>query len=627
MTKTERHTDQFQNFTDVFQYAKKILPKKAFVTTQNGTALTYKETLDITARLCGWHSRNNLKRNDRVIIISQDDLAITSLFFSCLRYGLTAVILNPAAGEAELKTLIEAAKPKGIFADEELLQKLALGKSEALTILPISPDGRYKKASFIGKIMGNGADDIKTFPQMIFNEEPAENLENDPLPLDTVAYILFTSGTTSRPKGVEITHGNLLAQMQTFIRQYGYNFHSNLLNILPLHHTDGLTQGPVVSFVAGCSVYRPLHFRINALQELLDSLYRHRITHFIAVPSMLQLIDSLGDHADEAFQNEDFKFVISTAGYLDPNLWKRFEERFKTMIVNVYGLTETVCEALYCGPDGNTRKIGTIGKPVDTEARITDDNGHDVKDGETGELWLKGDHIMKGYFEMPEETVEVLTDEGWFKTGDLCQKDSDGFYNIVGRKKSLVIVGGINVYPDDVANILRSLPGVLDAAVWGEDDQTWGEIVMAAIIPEKGKTPDPNALAEEFLNHAAVEMVPRQIHVVEDFPRGPAGKVVIRDLQDQIAKQTVGKEEQHDGKDMHENIIEIAAHPFQCPSDTLNLDSTAETTKGWNSLAHIEFLLNLEKEYKIKMDPRDILSVRSINDAVHVVETKLSKAA
>lgn len=166
------------------------------------------------------------------------------------------------------------------------------------------------------------------------------------MPLDTVAYILFTSGTTSRPKGVEITHGNLLAQMQTFCRQYGYTPRTRLLNILPLHHTDGLTQGPVVALTAGASVYRPFIFSINRLSELIDNIYKHSITHFITVPSILQLIDAMDQQVDDGFHTDCFQYVISTAGYLDPNLWARFEQRFQTKIVNVYGLTETVCEAL-----------------------------------------------------------------------------------------------------------------------------------------------------------------------------------------------------------------------------------------------------------------------------------------
>ena len=293
------------------------------------------------------------------------------------------------------------------------------------------------------------------------------------------------------------------------------------------------------------------------------------------------------------------------------------------MVVNVYGLTETVCESLYCGPDAATRKIGTIGKPVDTETRIVGDDGQDVTPGQTGELWMRGPHIMKGYFEMPAETAEIITADGWFKTGDLCAVDAEGFFNIVGRKKNVIIVGGMNVYPDDVANILRKLPGVLDAAVWGEHDDTWGETVAAAVTPQPGASIDLAHLSDAFLQYGAVIMLPRHIHVVPDFPRGPAGKVIIRDLRAMIAARA---EISAPATDLPAQVIAVAARSFRCPADTLSLTSTGETVKSWNSLAHVEFMLSLEKEFGIKVEPRDILSVRSIGDAVAVVQAR-KKAA
>lgn len=614
--------DDFAGFSQVFRYNTKFVADgKVFVEGHNGRQLTYGLALDLSARMGTWFAQQGLKRGDRAIILSHDDMAVVALFLSCLRYGITSVILSTEASLEEQQNLIAAAKAKAFLMDKDAIARL---KPQG-AVLPVAPEAELRAPGLLGKMMGKKADEA-SFPGLVQGLAPATGLDDDPLPLDTVAYILFTSGTTSRPKGVEITHGNLLAQMKTFIRHYGYTPRSNLLNILPLHHTDGLTQGPVVSFVAGCSVFRPLRFSIDRLPALLDSLYKYRITHFIAVPAMLQLIEALGGKDTDVFKNEAFKFIISTAGYLDPHLWERFEKTFGVMVVNVYGLTETVCEALYCGPTPESRKLGTIGKPVDTECRIVNDNGQDVEDGETGELWVRGPHIMKGYFEMPAETAEVLTGDGWFKTGDLCTRDAEGFYNIVGRKKNIIIVGGINIYPDDVANILRKLPGVLDAAVWGEHDDTWGETVNAAILPQPGATVNEAHLSEEFLKNGAVTMLPRRIHVVADFPRGPAGKVIVRDLRAQIeAANTQGAKKVNE-QDLQGAVITVAAESFKCPASSLTLQSTAETVKGWSSLAHVEFMLNLEKQFGIKVEPRDILSVRSIGDALAVVERK-KKAA
>jgi long-chain acyl-CoA synthetase len=607
----------FDSFAALFTHNRKKQPQGKIFATFNDRVLTYGQLDDLTARGCTLFAKRGLKQGDRVVILSRDDLAVTVLFFSCLRYGLTAVILNPAGGKAEHENLIRAAKPSLQMMDIEFIATL---KPVADQSAAISVGATHKQAGMLDKILSKKATD--SLLSLLYTFDPATEFST--VPLYTTAYILFTSGTTSRPKGVEVTHGNLLAQMHTFVRQYGYTAQSNILNILPLHHTDGLTQGPVVALTAGCSVYRPMRFTIDKLRQLLDSVYKYKITHWVAVPSMLQLVEALGQESNNALKTPDFKFVISTAGYLDPHLWERFEKRFGVMVVNVYGLTETVCEALYCGPDAQTRKIGTIGKPVDTQCRIVDENGHECAIGQTGELWLKGGHIMKGYFEMPSETADVLTVDGWFKTGDLCQRDADGFYSIVGRKKNIIIVGGINVYPDDVADVLRGLPNVLDAAVWGESDPTWGETVVAAVIAKGGKTLNPEVLSAAFLERADSHKMPRRIHVVEDFPRGPAGKVVIRELREMIAAQGKENVAQQSSGSLSDNVIAAAAQAFKCPASVLSLTSTAETTKGWNSLAHVEFLLNLEKQFGIRIEARDILSVRSIGDALAVVECKVA---
>ena len=452
--------------------------------------------------------------------------------------------------------------------------------------------------------------------------EPADDLP-DSLPDSTVAYILFTSGTTSRPKGVEITHRNLFAQMATFVRQYGYDPDCRLLNVLPLHHTDGLTQGPVVVFTTAATVLRPLRFRVDALSEFLDLIYAERVTHLITVPSVLALILNVAEETGDCFDGEDFRFVISTAAFLDENLWRDFEARFLTQVVNVYGLTETVCEAFYCGPDEKTRRLGTIGKPVDCDARIVDDNGQEVPRGEIGELALKGDNVMKGYFQMPEETAAVLKD-GWFLTGDLARLDADGFCTIVGRKKNVIITGGINVYPEDVTSVLRSLPKVLDAVTLGMEDPIWGERVVSCVVPKPGEMLEVQEIAGHFLEQASREKLPAEIHLFDDLPRGPAGKVLLEEVKSRILAQRQGSSGQGPARDLQERLLKTAAEVFKVPAEELSLTSNPENTKGWSSLAHVELLLTLEKEFGFRMSPQAIMTVKSLSDALSVVEKELA---
>lgn len=584
--------------------------------------LTYGELFDRVGRLTSLFRAEGLASGDRVVIASSDDLAVITLFMALIRNGITAVILNSEGTSDELGTLISAADAKAIFADGAVIDQVSLAQGE-IRVVRIDAELQAAQKSFLGRLTGaRTASPSDAYPGILDSLQPTEDLP-EAIADSTVAYILFTSGTTSRPKGVEITHRNLFAQMATFVSQYGYDPDCRLLNVLPLHHTDGLTQGPVVVFTFGATVLRPLRFRVDALAELLDMVYAERITHLITVPSVLALILNLAEERADCFDGEDFRFVISTAAFLDEKLWRDFEARFATRVVNVYGLTETVCEAFYCGPDETTRKVGTIGKPVDCEARILDENGEDVAGGEVGELVLKGDNVMKGYFRMPEETAAVLKDD-WFFTGDLARFDEDGFCTIVGRKKNVIITGGINIYPEDVTSVLRSLPKVLDAVTLGMEDPIWGERVVSCVVPKPGETLEVQDIARGFLDQASREKLPAEIHLFDELPRGPAGKVVLEEVRNQVLERHQGSSDQGPARDLQDRLLTTAAEVFKVSAEELSLSSNPENTKGWSSLAHVELLLTLEKEFGFRMSAQAIMTIKSLSDALAVVKKELA---
>jgi long-chain acyl-CoA synthetase len=361
------------------------------------------------------------------------------------------------------------------------------------------------------------------------------------------------------------------------------------------------------------------------LPEILGMVKRHQITHMITVPTMLALIMRLGDEFSDAFRTESFRFVSSTAGPLDEGLWRHFEARFGTMVVNSYGLTETVCEGIYCGPTPSTRRIGTIGKPIDIEARIVDDSGRDVQQGEMGELILRGSCLMKGYYNAPEETAAVLRD-GWLYTGDLAVMDGDGYYSIAGRKKNVIITGGINVYPEDVSRTIARMPGISEVITLGMPDQIWGERVVSCVVLAQ-----PDVLSAEDViaycrTHLSREKIPSQVLVVDEMPRGPAGKVALPQLRQLVSAQlpkasptrplaltTSGPE------DIAATVLAVAARCFATPVAELSLDSEPETTAGWTSLAHLDFLLSLEAAFGITISPSDMLSITTLRDVVEHV--------
>jgi long-chain acyl-CoA synthetase len=575
-------------------------PKRVFIHGENGQ-LTYGAACDRILRLTGRFLRLGLKPGMRVVLATRDDLALATVFLALLRNGLTAVVLNPEARATELATLVDAADPSALIMDARLVDLMLPDQLKGLTVDALDDAGGPGLAKML-------------------NAESAGSLPAS-VDAESTAYILFTSGTTSRPKGVEISHRALFAQMATFVRQYRLDERTRLMNLLPLHHTDGLTQGVVIAACAGAVLLRPMRVRINLIGDFVNACHDLKATHLVTVPSLLALMLNLGEHYEDALRSPWFKFVISTAAYLDPGLWQQFENAFGVRVVNVYGLTETVCETTYCGPDDATRRLGTIGKPVDAEAHIVDDAGKPLPAGATGELLVRGPHIMKGYFRLPDETAAVLRN-GWLHTGDLATVDEDGFYRIVGRKKDVIISAGINIYPEDVNAVLRTVPGVVDAATIALPDQNWGEIVVCGIVAQPGGKPTEQEIASHFLAHASPEKLPREIHFFTDFPRGPAGKVVKSELRRLIEERRAAMTHTSAGGSLHNRVFQEAARAFKCRAEDLSADSNPRTTPGWSSLAHVEFLMALEVEFSIALRPDEIMRIDSVGDALALIERR-----
>ena len=355
------------------------------------------------------------------------------------------------------------------------------------------------------------------------------------------------------------------------------------------------------------------------LPDFLNAIYRERITHFITVPTMLALIERADPEFDDAFASPELKCIRSSAGALDPGLWERFERRFSVRVTNSYGLSETVCEATYCGPADQTYRRGTIGKPVDCEARLIGENGQAVAPGEMGELEISGENLMSGYDGQPEETAKVMSD-GWLKTGDLAVLDPDGCLRIVGRKKNVVIRGGVTVYPEDVTRALLEHPQVADAVTFGLPDPVWGEKLVACVVAS-GAAPASAALIAHCRETLAPEKVPNEVHCLETLPRGPAGKVLLNEVKELVEGGPASAgESMADAGDLRQRLFALAAETFQVAPESLDETVSNETTPGWDSFAHLNLLLAVEKDFEVKLSPREVMSVRTLGDLLRLIE-------
>ncbi len=580
--------------------AAEAAPRRTFLVDRLGE-LTYGEACARIRKLAGLLQGWGLRPGARVLLASREDRSTAVLFLALLRCGLAAVLLDPDTGPDRARRLIEVSAPDAFLAQQELIEPWGLaGRERVLALAPETRAGLLERlrsrppaATYPGCLDGLSAG---TLPGQLDPE------------LD--AYVLFTSGTTSDPKGVRITHGGLFSHLATLGRVYGLRADSCLFNNLILSHADGIDQGPVLAFAHGLRVVRPFPFQIQTMAELLDALYRHRVSHLIAVPTMLALLARYCAERRDAFLTPDFRMVVSCGAYLEAELWQRFEQTFGVPVVNVYGLTETVAGGLFAGPDDASRRHGTVGRPVDCAARIVAD-GRTCAPGERGELQLRGAMVMAGYLNAPEATARVLDADGWLSTGDLAVQDPDGCYRILGRCKALIIRGGFNVHPEEVTEVLLGHPGVLEAVTFGLPDAIWGEQVISAVV---APALDEAALVAYARTRLEAQKVPSRIAFLEALPRGRSGKVLLEAVRDQVQPLAITP-----GQSVQDDVLAEAALCFHVPLAALDLETTPVVCPGWDSMAHLEFVAALEARFAIQLQPDDILALGSLGEAVRMV--------
>ncbi|NET34949.1 MAG: acyl--CoA ligase, partial [Cyanothece sp. SIO1E1] len=372
---------------------------------------TYADLHTGLAKMTAYFQQKGLSKGDRLIISSRDNYAVSILFLACLKNGITAMMLDPDMGTIRANELINLTEPRGLLVDHELIAAWSLTDKTEF-ILPIKKE-KQKKGLLFKKMLkskSNGEQKATTFPAILNQLGEADGpTQIDP---ESTAYILFTSGSTSTPKAVQISHRALWANLNTIAKVYDIKEGDRVFNILTAYHTDGIIQGPVLAVLNTHSWYHPFEFAIDKIEAIFDSIYKYRITHFITVPTMLAFLNKFSDGFEDTFDNGDFKSIITSASPLEVELWKTFEQKFNTRIVNNYGLTETVAGASYCGPDSSTHRIGSVGVPVDCEFKIINEAGETLGDNEQGELLVKGDNLLTNYLNNEEATAAAILDGG-----------------------------------------------------------------------------------------------------------------------------------------------------------------------------------------------------------------------
>ena len=336
---------------------------------------------------------------------------------------------------------------------------------------------------------------------------------------EDLAVIAYTSGTTGRSKGAMLLHRNLIANTESICEAWRWTADDHLLLALPLFHTHGLMVGAHGTLFAGASA--ELHRSFDA-SRVYDALLEGSFTMFFGVPTMYTRLLREAESRDE--RPRPLRLYVAGSAALSPQAFEKFEKLFGERILERYGMTETGMNLT--NPYDGERRPGTVGKPFPgQEARVVDiESREPLPAGEVGEIEVRGPHVFKGYWNRPDATVEVLGEDGWFRTEDLGWVSEDGYFTISGRTKELIISGGYNVYPREVEEVLEGHPGVAEVAVVGLPDEEYGEKVTAVVVSD-----DPELTAEEVKDFCRDDLAgykkPREVFFVDELPRNALGKV------------------------------------------------------------------------------------------------------
>ncbi|MGI2329005.1 class I adenylate-forming enzyme family protein [Planococcus sp. YIM B11945] len=500
------------NITTSLLLNSKRHPEKMAVTCE-GRTYSYKELNEEVNRLANGLLRAGLQKGNKVSLFMKNSDHYVIAFYAILKAGGVAVPVNFRLTSNESGYIFGQSESVLIICDAEFEPVIAEAKAMAgsvqqVIVHPAAQDDQHV-----------GWDDIKSED---VSEPKVEVQGTDD------AEILYTSGTTGKPKGALFDHQRIFNVNTSFVLGIELSTNDRLIHLAPLFHSAQLNLYLLTGIMLGTSNVIIRDFHPVKLMEAIDE---HKITIFFGVPVMYNALLQVPN--DGKYDLSSIRKCMYGAAPMAPALVKRAMGLFGTdQFYSLCGLTEGGPGGVYLLPHEHKDKLGAGGKSMYfTHVRVVNDELEDVKPGEIGEMIMKGETVMKEYYRKPEETVKTFSD-GWLLTGDLATIDEDGFITIVDRKKDMIISGGENVYSVEVEQVINSHPQVMEAATIGFPDEKWGEVVGAVIVPKAGETIDEEEMMAYCRKHLAGYKIPRKFLYTDALPRNASGKILKYQLRE-----------------------------------------------------------------------------------------------
>ena len=485
--------------------------KTALVYVPNGERFTYRE-LDSRARKCAQLLTSySLKKGDRFGILAQNCVEYLDAFFAAGKSGLIFVPLNYRLTAHELAYIVRDSGIKVLFYESQYAEVAAELAKSCDIHATLRLEDEYSEKT-------------KALDSAAWNDACCD-------PEDTWS-LLYTSGTTGRPKGVIIPHRMIAFNAYNTAVSWQLRDDDIAPIITPLCHAGGLNVFLTPLFLLGGTIV--LHRGFDA-SEVWRTAQQERCTVMMAVPTIFKMLMEAPEFSTADLSS--FRWLISGGAPLPVYIIEAYQRRGITFKQG-YGLTEVGVNCFAMTAEDSQRKLGSIGKPMlCTEAKLIESEGRSIPENEIGELCLRGPHVCKGYWNNLEATRAALDRDGWWHTGDTARRDSEGFYYIAGRTKDMFISGGVNVYPAEIEAELLMHASVQDAAVVGVNDRKWGEVGVAFVVLRTGHHASADDLTAFLSQRIAKFKIPREFVFVSALPRTPYGKVVKRELQEQYRRE------------------------------------------------------------------------------------------
>jgi acyl-CoA synthetase (AMP-forming)/AMP-acid ligase II len=495
------------NLRELLELRAAAQPDKLFLFSEaDGRRFTYAEFDRVVNRTARMLAARRIRKGDRVSLLMPNSAEYIIAYFACFKLGALAGPVNSLLKSHETSFVIGNSEARAILVNTEFMERVNEIRAELPALEHVIEFDDEAKAT-------------------------ADFVDDAPLPeveigRDDEAIIIYTSGTTGKPKGCLLTHGNLIANARQISSWLGFTERDRLLTIMPLFHMNAVSVTTMTPLYAGGSTVISPRFSASRFWKIISD---YEITSFGSVATMLSmLLETYPAGVPVGLKTSQLRFAMCGSAPVPAEVMKRFEERFNCLVIEGYGLSESTCRSTFNPPD-ERRRPGSCGMPIGNEMRVVDDEDREVPRGSLGEIVLRGENILKGYYKNPAATERAFRN-GWFHTGDVGYQDADGFFYIVDRKTDMIIRGGENIYPREIDEVLYQHPAVAAAATIGIPDKLYGEEVAAFIILKDGE----QATAEEIINFCRERLAdykcPKTVRFVKDIPKGPTGKLLKREL-------------------------------------------------------------------------------------------------